>query len=393
MQRAPWTTASGSLAILLAMAFPSASAAPVRPSDDALVLATVAAGSAEKSPRLRAERAALASDRGNLKLALQTARNAIEQGRANADPRSYGQAQAALSTWWTEPEPPTEIRLLRAVIRQAYHDFASAAADLDAIIAQSPGNAQARLSRAFVRMVTGDITGAGEDCRNLPPTLGAIVLEVCNARVDALSGKAAEGYDRLAATLKTDATSREAMRQFAAAVLADMSIGLGRNEDATRFFAATESPDVAQLAAHADQLLDAGRPGEALDLLEGKGEADILILRRAIAAKRLKDPRLAGWSAILNERFAAAAAGGIRVHLREEARFRLEVEGDVGKALPLAIENWAVQKEPADARLLLECAIASNDHGAAQPVLGFIRQTGLRDARLTPLLARLGERY
>jgi hypothetical protein len=243
-------------------------------------------------------------------------------------------------------------------------------------------------------MVTGDIAGAGEDCRALPPNLDGIVREVCNARVEALSGKPEEAHERLSRTLAQDTTSREAMRRFAIAVLADIGASLGRIDESAQHFAeavASGTADVAQHAAFADLLLDTGREAEVLTVLDGKGEADILILRRAIAAKRLNDPQLVRWSAILNERFAAAATGGVRVHLREEARFRLDVEGDAGQALPLAVANWKVQKEPPDARLLLECAIAANDRAAARPVLDFIAQTGLRDGRLAPLLAQLGE--
>jgi hypothetical protein len=95
---------------------------------------------------------------------------------------------------------------------------------------------------------------------------------------------------------------------------------------------------------------------------------------------------------MLNERFAAARAGGVRTHLREEARFRLEVEGDSAAALNLAIENWAIQKEIADARLLLECAIAAGRPEAAADVVRHVRATGLIDKRVTPYLSRLGDR-
>jgi hypothetical protein len=57
-------------------------------------------------------------------------------------------------------------------------------------------------------------------------------------------------------------------------------------------------------------------------------------------------------------------------------------------ALRLARENWAVQREPSDARLLLESAIANDEPQAAQPVLDFLAQTKLEDVQL----AALGER-
>jgi hypothetical protein len=63
----------------------------------------------------------------------------------------------------------------------------------------------------------------------------------------------------------------------------------------------------------------------------------------------------------LRARFAASQLRGDRVHLREEARFTLELLGDPQAALALARENWTVQKELPDLRLLLESSLASSD--------------------------------
>ena len=362
----------------------AAQAEALRPTDDMLVLAKAA-------PQL-AGQANLAINSDNLDLALGAARGAIERGRATSDPRSYGEAEAALSHWWTEANPPQQVRLLRAVIRQANHEFSAAAADLDAVLAQSPRDAQARLSRAFLRMVTGDVEGAMSDCSALPYGGRGLIRNICFARASALSGQAAKGRLVLQRALTADRNSAAAMQKFAAAVLADLNAGLGLNADADALYAATVAepdPDVSLIAAYADLLLDMDRAADALRLLDGRGEQDALLLQRAIAAKQLGDPRLGEWSNILNERFTAAAAAGNRVHLREEAMFRLKVEGNPAAALPLAVQNWSVQKEPADARLLIEVALAANNPKAAQPVVDFIALTKLNDQRLMKLVARL----
>ena len=378
-------------ALILALSGELAAAAPQRPTDDAFVLAIVPAGRPGGSPDLRSAKTDLARNPTDLGLAVRVARLAIEAGRASADPRRYGQAQAALAPWWNEANPPEEARVLRAVIRQALHDFQGALADLDAILNQNPGNPQARLTRAFVRLVVGDAAGAAADCRDLPRAIGPLPAAVCRARVEALTGAAREGYVSLAGALDSDSRPDDTTRRFALAVLADIAVGLGRSRDADLFFAdaaALGAADVPSLAGAADHLLETGRPAEVLKLLDGKGEADVLMLRRAIAAKRVGDARLAGWAAVLNERFAAAKASGVRLHLREEARFRLEIEGDAKGALSLALENWKVQKELADARLVLESAIAAGEPAAAEDVVGFIGGTGLVDVRVTPLLKR-----
>ena len=388
------------LVALGALACGAALAEPVRPRDDATVLMTVPAGQSRPAAGLRVAKADLSRDPKDLVGALRVARLAIEQGRMWSDPRLYGEAQAALAPWWFEPKPPEEVRVLRAVIRQALHEFPAALADLDAVLEASPRNAQARLTRAFVRLVVGDTAGAREDCRSLPPAVGLLPIAACRARVAALGGSGAEAFDYLSRFVARDsADDKEAVRdktvrRFALAILADIAQGLGRDEDAERHLLAATAigePDIPLLAAMADLSLDRDRPGEVLTLLDGKGDADALVLRRAIAAKRTNDPRLSEWSATLNERFAAARRAGVGAHLREEARFRLEVETDVAAALPLAVENWSTQKEIADARLLLECAVAAARPDAARDVLGFVQRAGLADRRITPLVTRLQE--
>ena len=74
------------------------------------------------------------------------------------------------------------------------------------------------------------------------------------------------------------------------------------------------------------------------------------------------------------------------MHQGDESRFTLHVLKDGQAALKLAISNWAVQKEPRDARILLEAALVSKQLNAALTVVKFIEQTHLEDARLVPLL-------
>jgi hypothetical protein len=50
--------------------------------------------------------------------------------------------------------------------------------------------------------------------------------------------------------------------------------------------------------------------------------------------------------------------------------------------LALAQENWKVQREPADARMLLESAKAAGDAEAARRILDTLRAQGLEDVAL-----------
>jgi hypothetical protein len=56
--------------------------------------------------------------------------------------------------------------------------------------------------------------------------------------------------------------------------------------------------------------------------------------------------------------------------------------------LRLAQANWAVQREPADARVLLESALAAGAPDGAAPVIEWIRENHIEDATLQRLAQR-----
>jgi hypothetical protein len=87
----------------------------------------------------------------------------------------------------------------------------------------------------------------------------------------------------------------------------------------------------------------------------------------------------------LADRFAAARRRGDTVHLREEARFRLDVENDIAVALALAKANWNVQREPADLRILAAAARASGDGEARKTVTDWLSSTRIEDVVVVAL--------
>ena len=79
------------------------------------------------------------------------------------------------------------------------------------------------------------------------------------------------------------------------------------------------------------------------------------------------------------ERFSDSALRGDRLHLQEEARFELTLRGNATRALELAQEDWKTQREPRDARVLMEIAIAAKQPAAARGALTWMRETGYQD--------------
>jgi len=114
---------------------------PFTPSDDHQVLERLPTKTSTAELRLlRRAQAELTSDPENLDASLRLARNYIDKSRSESDPRYLGYAQATLAPWWNSPEPPTEVLVLRATIRQSNHDFDNALADLAKAIKGDPAN-------------------------------------------------------------------------------------------------------------------------------------------------------------------------------------------------------------------------------------------------------------
>jgi hypothetical protein len=370
-----------------------AAAAPYRPSGDAQVLEHLPSAGSKTARELRELHGELARSPHNLGLALRVARRDIELARGEADPRYNGYAEAALGPWLNIPDPPTEVIVLRATLRQARHDFSAALADLSHALSDDPRNAQAWLTRAVILQVQGDYTKALGNCLSLARLAETLVTAICVDGVSGLSGRAAASYGDLQQILNhAPAVESGEIRLWALTVLAEAAARLGDFAAAERHFKdalALGIRDVYLLGAYADFLLDRNRPQEVRSLLEKEVRIDPLLLRLALAQQSLGVPEVSGHIADLAERFAEARMRGDTVHQREEARFSLYLLKQPREALRLAQANWAVQREPWDARLLLEAGLAADEPSAARPALDWLATSHLEDRRLRELAAQL----
>ncbi len=368
-------------------------AAPFTPDGDSRVLETVPARASDPAAReMQALRQAWRAQPQDLDTAVRLAWRYQAEVAATGDPRYMGYIQAALQPWWTLPDPPDEVRVLRAVLLQFDHQFEPALRDLAAVLARQPDDARAASWQLAIRLVTADYAGARDSCRRLAPQVSALVASACQAQIDALTGRAQPAAQALRAALQREAGADVDERLWSLTRLAEIEERRGQWAAAEAAFneaLALQRPDVYLWAAHADFLLDRGRPADVLRQLQDRGRADVLLLRLALAAHALGDPRAAALQRELQARFDAARLRGDTSHRKEEARHALVLLGDKPLALRLARENWAEQKEPADARTLLEAALAAGDKAAAAPVLQWLAASSIESVALQGLAARV----
>ena len=367
-------------------------AAPYTPADDGVVLERLPEALDPALAELKRMRAALRANPNDLDHAARLARRCIEAARETGDPRFLGQAQAALAPWWAAADPPPPALLLRATVKQSQHDFSGALADLDRLLAVRAGDGQALLTRATILTVLGRYADAQRDCAKLVRLASGLVTTTCLAGASSLNGDAAGAYRGLVQALAR-AGDTAGTRAWALTLAAEIAARRGEAGAADIHFRealALDPRDAYLVAAYADFLLGQARAREAASLLADSAKNDALLLRLALAERSLPDKRseFADHRRELADRFAAARRRGDTVHLREEARFRLDVENDIPAALILAKANWNVQREPADLRILAAAARASGENDARRTVTDWLASTRLEDVAVVALAER-----
>lgn len=353
-------------------------------------------GARDASSRaLRDLNAVLTQNRRDIGLAEKVARLDIEQARKLGDPRFLGRAEAALAPWPLAPDTPAPVLLLRAVILQSNHDFDGSVAALQRVVSAEPSSGQAWLTLAAVHQAQARYEAGLRDCGQIATLTLGLAPDICTASIMSLTGHAPLALRAITISVAQNADEMRAdpslgvWAETAAAEIAER-LGDSSTEQRYRDALAIDGSDPYLLGAWSDWLLDQNRPREVMALLGDRTRVDPLLLRLALAEQATGSSQAAGHIGDLAERFEASRLRGETVHRREEARFALDLQHQPARALDLARANWDVQREPADARILLEAANAAGRPEAADPVRAWLHDNGVEDARLSALAARGG---
>jgi tetratricopeptide (TPR) repeat protein len=339
-----------------------ATAAPYTPRSDAEVLAEVPPGTAHIT--------ALQITRTRLDVALPLVQFYITRSRATGDLRFLGYAEATLQPWLNQPAA----LVLHATILQSRHAFEASLQELDRVLTMQPDNSQAWLTRATVLRVLGRYEQATSSCDRV---VDAAIATLCNMSIRSLTGHLESAYTALV-SLPTQSLP-DAARAWRYSELGEMAERLDRDDAAERWFTdglKLAPDDLYTRAAYSDLLLRQGRNAEVLQLLANYRSMEPMLLRIALAARTDADTQT------LASAFSVEEQRGDAVHLREQARFLLDVARQPAQALAVATENWQTQREPDDILILLRAARAAHRPEQAAPALEFVHRHQLEDGRL-----------
>ncbi len=378
----------GLAAGLCAPAYP----APFTPTSDREVVERLP-GRAGNDPALRrveSMRRQLAAQPQDVRLRADIARRYFDLAMAQGDPRYVGYALGTLAPLAAQPPEDAGYWLVRGMLEQFNHEFDRALASLERAARLDPRLADPPGWRAAIFMVQARYDEARNACAQLAPLAHPLWAQGCADYAEAAQGALQPAYERLSRSASQATGAPAALRLWAETRLAEMALRLERPQAAEQHFRRARDTGITDqflLGAYADFLLARGRPAEVLTLLDGWERSDILLLRLALAGRAARDPRAADWASQLRARFDDAARRQDRLHEWEAAVFALEIEGQPERALQLAASNYAVQREPRDALMLMRAAVAAKRPKEAAPALAWLRASRYED----PVIARVAQ--
>ena len=315
-------------------------------------------------------------------------RHYFDLAMAHGDPRYVGYADALVNRF--PGSLPPDLLLVRALLKQYRHAFDEAKSDLRAALVAKPDLLEAQAWLAAIQLVQADYAGARLACDALGAAGAPTLHAGCLGLTLAYTGQAEQGYRVFEQGLagSVDPGNRLWLLTRMAEVAAwqgKLALAEGHYRNALRLGVT----DGYLLAAWTDFLLDQQRPKEVVALLTGKEASDPLLLRLALAHQLIGSPQAPVLAGMLDERFAATRLRGDTTHRAEEARYALFVRRDISAALGLAQANYAVQREPRDARILLEAALAAGQRAAADPVEAWAKASGFQGQPINRQLTQL----
>lgn len=364
-------------------------AAPRTPQSDMEVLERLPMRPGDSTAReLNGLRAALAERPGSSDAATELAQRYFDLAMARGDPRYVGYADAVLAPF--APHMTADLLLVRGQLRQYRHQFDDALADFAQALKLNPALAQAQAWRGAIFLVQANYPQAQQTCTALSKLGRSGLAGACLGLLQAYTGQLRAAQATLQQALRDSPYPESQL--WLQTRLGEVAQWRGHTSAAEGHFRAALAlglEDGYLLAAWSDFLLDTNRPDEVVKWLANWEASDGLLLRLAEAETALKLPAAAKHVQAIADRFAAARLRGDVTHRAEEARFELRLRSQPDVALQLAQANYQVQREPRDARVLLEAALAARQPASAQAVLDWLRSSGFEDLRLRSLAQAL----
>jgi len=338
----------------------------------------------------------------HLPSALAYARGVFTLGLTEGDLRWYGSAKAALKPWWTVADLPAEAYFLRGLVKQGFHDFQEGLQDINRAIALAPARAEFWSWRFALHLLLADIQAAQKDIDEMGRLLGPEEAQVYRAVLLYRTGQPLPAANLLSQAVRSANYQDTASQDWLGFHLGEAYRVAGQPARALVVWGqrlqASPKSHLIRLSL-ADLLNQQGQYRQAKTVAMGNSRGlaqnssatltDALLMQAILAARGLKDPDEGRLASLLEARLQSQALRQEALIERPKLLHHIAYGRDLKAGLALSIDNWQLQKEPPDAILFVQAALALGQARAAEPVVIWAEKTGYTDPQLTPMLAQL----
>lgn len=373
-----------------------------KPAASAVVLSASVHAAKGRPDSLRALDQAWRAQPQNLPTALAYARAVFTLGLTEGDLRWYGSAKAALKPWWTVADLPAEAYFLRGLVKQGFHDFQDGLQDINRAIALEPARAEFWSWRFALHLLLADMSAAQKDIEEMSRLLGAEEAQVYRAVLLYRTGQPLPAVDMLSRALRSASYQDAASQDWLGFHLGEAQRVAGQPAKALAVWSqrlkASPQSHLIRLSL-ADLLNQQGQYREAKTIAMAATSSnapnspatltDALLMQAVLASRGLKDPDEGRLASQLEARLQSQALRQEALIERPKLIYQIAYGRDLKAGLALSIDNWQLQKEPPDALLFVQAALALGQARAAEPVVKWAEKTGYTDPQLTPMLAQL----
>lgn len=366
------------------------------PPVSAVVLSSSVHGVGGKQSSLRALDKAWRAQPQDQQAAWAYARAVFTLGLKEGDLRWFGSAKAALSPWWQSADLNAEGHFLRGLVKQGFHDFNAGLQDINRAIELEPGRAEFWSWRFALHLLLADMAAAQQDIDQIDRLVGKAEADIYRGIFWYRTGQPAKAVQILRLAIQSPNYQDASSQDWLAFHLGEAHRVDGQSSQAIavwgqRLKSSSQSHllrlSLADLHNHQAEFLQAKKV--AMIQVDSQSMTDALLMQALIASRGLKDadePRLANQ---MEARVRVQAMRQESLIERPKLIYQITYGVDLAAGLALSIENWKLQKEPPDAILFVQAALALGQAQSALPVVTWADQTGYTEPQLKLLLKQL----
>jgi tetratricopeptide (TPR) repeat protein len=326
------------------------------------------------------------------------ARAVFTLGFSEGDLRWFGSAKAAMAPWWQAKELTADGFFMRGLVKQGFHDFAGGLQDIQQAIGLQAQRAEFWSWRFALHLLLADMRAAEQDAQEIDRLFGPAEAQIYRAVLHYRTGQASAAVKLLRESMRAAEHQGASSQVWIGFHLGEALRVAAQPEQAINVW---QQSLQAQPKAHllrlslAELLNQQGRFKEAKAVATGPANkatsslTDALLVQALLASRGLKSADETLLAGQMQARLQSQALRQEALIERPKLIYQIAYGHDMAAGLALSVENWQLQKEPPDALLFAQAALALKQARVAEPVVNWAQATGYTEPALRELIGQL----